>query len=122
MGVFTEVLQAHLSTTQFTQATMELGDKVITLAAKPLTAADMMAIKRAHPDFGNNPTLEGMVDLLILKARVEDGDGQKAFDKADKPFLLRLDMNLIGNVFGDLFSKQMAATSDESTVDEKKTS
>lgn len=120
MGVFTEDLKAEVSSTPYTTASLELNGKAVTLCAKPLTALDMVAIKRAHPDFGNNPTLEGMVDLLIRKAQANDEDGGLAFDKADKPFLMRLNMNVIGGIFGDLFGQQMDATNDEKTVDEKK--
>ena len=120
MGYLTEDLKAAVSQTPFTTATFDLNGKTIQLAAKPLTASDMVSIKRAHPDFGNNPTLEGMVDLLILKARMEDGEGEKAFDKLDKPFLMRLDMTVIGQLFGDLFAKQMEASASEDTVSEKK--
>lgn len=120
MGALTELLKATLSSTPYTTANLELDGMVKVLAAKPLTPMDMVSIKRAHPDFGTNPTLEGMVDLLIIKARLDDAEGQRAFDKVDKPLLMRLDMNLIGQVFGDLFSKQMAAANDEDTVSEKK--
>ncbi len=120
MGAFTEDLKAEVSSTPYTTGTMELNGKTVKLAAKPLTALDMVAIKRAHPDFGSNPTLEGMVDLLIRKAQAGDEDGGAAFDKADKPFLMRLNMNVIGGIFGELFGQQMEATNDETTVDGKK--
>lgn len=122
MGVLSEKLKAAISAQVATEATIELDGESIQIAARPLTAADMVAIKRAHPDFTNNPTFEGMVDLLILKARMGDGDGEKAFAKDDKPFLMRLNMGVIGSAFHDLFANQITTTSDETIVDEKKTS
>ncbi len=122
MGVLSEKLKAAVSAQVATEATIELDGEAIAIAARPLTAGDMVAIKRAHPDFTNNPTFEGMVDLLILKARMGDGEGEKAFGKDDKQFLMRLKMDVIGSAFHDLFATQITATSDESTVDEKKTS
>jgi hypothetical protein len=120
MGMFTEELKRHVSAIPMTSASMEIEGVVRHFVAKPLTAQDMVSIKRAHPDFGMNPSLEGMIDLIILKTRSADDETTKVFDKADKPFLMLFGMDAIGQLFGDLFGSQMRANDSEETVAEKK--
>lgn len=119
MGKFNELLKATVaeqpdSSTQLTLA----GDKVVSLVAKPLRPIDLTNIKRQHPDFMSNPTLEGMVDLIIAKARDREDDAQ-AFDARDKPFLMRMDSTVITKAFGDLFGAQLEVVADEE-IEKKK--
>lgn len=120
MGIYLEDLKSEVSNIPLTSGSLTINEKTIALVAKPLTANDMVSIKRAHPDFGTNPSIDGMIDLIILKARPENDQDTRAFDKADKPFLMRLSMNVIGTLFGELFGSQMEAANSEDTVSEKK--
>jgi hypothetical protein len=47
--------------------------------ATPVTAGDLDRLQRKHKDFLSNMTIAGMVDLIIMKAEVEDGS--KAFTR-----------------------------------------
>jgi hypothetical protein len=51
-------------------------------------------------------TVDGMVDLIIMKAETKDGN--KAFTLEDKPFLMREEVNIIATLsakmFGDVVS------------------
>ena len=81
------------------------------LFATPLTCGDFNKIQRKHPDFLNNMTIEGLVDMVILIAK--DGDGNKAFDISDKPVLMRQPISVVTAVAGELMG-------DISQVDEVK--
>jgi hypothetical protein len=63
-------------------------------------------IQRKHPDFLKQHDIEGLVDLIILKAM--DGEGNKAFDIGDKPVLMRQPVPLYqerrGQLMGDMWS------------------
>ena len=61
------------------------GDDSV-IYATPLTARDITKISRRHKGFQTNPTLEAMVDLLILKA--EDDNGDKVFTLENKVMLM----------------------------------
>jgi len=104
MGRFSDALRAEISSYTDTQWVGSLGGVKVTLCAAPLTPKDMTTIRRQHPDFQVNPSLAGMVDVIILKSR--DEDGEKAFDVTDKPFLLRASATKIGEIFGGLFGAQ----------------
>jgi len=83
----------------------------LVLFATPLTCGDFNKIQRKHPDFLNNMTIEGLVDMVILIAK--DGDGNKAFDISDKPVLMRQPISVVTAVAGELMG-------DISQVDEVK--
>lgn len=119
MGRYSEDLKAAVAAQPFTEAVLTLGEKEITLVAKPLTPHDLTAIKRQHPDFTQNPTTEGMVDLIILKARDGSPTADLAFDARDKPFLMRLDATVVGTVFGTLFGAQLDTNADEEIAAKK---
>lgn len=119
MGKFNELLKATVaeqpdSSTEITLA----GGVVVNLVAKPLRPIDLANIKRQHPDFMTNPTLEGMVDLIVAKAR-DVVDDAAAFDARDKPFLMRMDSTVITKAFGDLFGAQLEMVADEE-IEKKK--
>ena len=119
MGRFTSDLEAAVRDIESTSATLKLGDKEIELFAKPLSAADFVKIKRQHPDFMQSPTPEGMVDLLINKARADSPTGDLAFDARDRPFLMRIDTVVISTLFAELFGAQMEANANDE-VEKKK--
>ena len=118
MGKYNELLKATVAEQNDSSTELVLaGDVVVKLLAKPLRPVDFAGIKRNHPDFMSNPSFEGMVDLIIAKARDEQSN-EAAFDARDKPFLMRMDTTVIGKAFGDLFGAQMEAKADEE-VDKK---
>ena len=117
MGRFSDNLRNEISSYVDTTWTGELGGQMITLSATPVSTKDMTFIRRQHPDFQVNPSLAGMVDLIMLKAR--DTEGNKAFDLTDKPFLLRISANKIGEIFGGLFGDQFEPD-DEAGFEERK--
>tara|TARA_B100001939_G_C16924615_1_gene611010 strand:- start:1557 stop:1901 length:345 start_codon:yes stop_codon:yes gene_type:complete len=69
---------------------------------KPITAGDINKLQRKHKDFLNNMQVEGMVDLIIMKA--EDVDGNRLFTLEDKATLMSEPVNLIAEISGKLFS------------------
>lgn len=118
MGKFSDALRAEVSSYSDSEWAGEIGGARITLVASPLTPKDMTVIRRQHPDFQVNPSLAGMVDLIMMKAR--DADGEKAFDVTDKPFLLRVSATKIGEIFGGLFGSQFDSEDEESFEERKK--
>ena len=48
-------------------------------------------------------TIEGLVDLIIMKAL--DEDGEKAFDVGDKPVLMRQSVTIVSEVAGQLMGE-----------------
>lgn len=118
MGILNEDLQAEVAKVAETSTELVLNSKTYVLVSKPITPLDMQAITRVHRDFASNPNMEGMVDLLIRKARIEGANGP-AFDKTDKPFLMRLSTNIIGEIFRNLFGDQLDVDADED-IEEKK--
>lgn len=82
----------------------EWGDNGVplTIYFTEVTARDVDKIQRKHKDFLSNPTVVGMVDVIINKA--EDEQGEKLFTLEDKPVLLGEPLGLIGEVFAVAFS------------------
>lgn len=107
----TALLNAAVAETSETTATLVLAGTEVVLFASPLTPNDMKIIGRKHPNFMLQPTMEGMVDLVILKAR--GTDGQKMFTLEHKPLLMRLSSELITGAFGALFGEQLVPEDDE---------
>lgn len=118
MGRFSDALRAEVSSYVGTTWSGELGGQTVTLTATPLTTRDMTTIRRQHPDFQVNPSLAGMLDLLLIKAL--DDTGEKAFDLADKPFLLRVSATKIGEIFGALFGGQFDPEDEQGFEERKK--
>lgn len=112
MGMFSDALRSEVGSYDDTEWRGRLGTHDVHLFAKPLTSADFSQVSRKHPDFMSNPTPEGMVDMLILKCRGEND--VKAFDRGDKPVLMRVNTNVLGEIFAALFGTQL----DEYTEDD----
>lgn len=76
----------------------------------PLTAGDLNKIQKKHKNFLNDMTIDGMVDLIILKAG--DADNNRLFTVADKTHLMDEPVTLISSIaaemFGDLESVEDA--------------
>lgn len=81
----------------------EWGEDGVPLSVfvKPITAGDINRLQRKHKDFLNNMTVEGMVELIIMKA--EDSEGVKMFTIEDKPVLMREQVGVIADVAGKMF-------------------
>jgi hypothetical protein len=80
----------------------EWAEDVPVMYVSALTAGDVDRIQRKHKDFINNPTVAGMVDLIIMKA--EDKSGEKLFTLEDKPFLMGEPLNVISAVAEQMFN------------------
>lgn len=115
MGRFTNALKAEIGSYENTEWSGKLGGIDANLFAKPITSADISRISRKFPDFAQNPSPEGMVEMMILKCLDENDD--KAFDVRDKNLLMNVGTNKLGEIFGALFGGQM----DEYTEDDLET-
>ena len=75
----------------------------LVLFVTPLSCGDFNKIQRKHPNFLNDMKIEALVDIIILKAL--DANGEKAFDVADKPVLMRQPVGVVTAVAGDLMGE-----------------
>ncbi len=78
-------------------------DEPLVLYSTPLLAGEFNRLQKKHPDFLNNMTMDGLVDLILMKAT--DADGEKCFDLADKPILMRQPVSIVSNVAGALMGE-----------------
>lgn len=118
MGRYTDALKAEIASYVDSTWSGEVGGQQLILSAGPLSTKDMTWIRRQYPDFQVNPSLAGMIELIIMKAR--DPDGEKAFDLTDKPFLSRLATNRVGEIFGALFGDQFEPETEAGFEERKK--
>jgi hypothetical protein len=70
----------------------------------PFLAIEMDKVQRKHPNFLQNISLAGMVEIIVMKA--EDKDGNKLFGLDDKPVLMREPMSLITRIAGAMMSSE----------------
>ena len=91
----------------------EWGDegKPLEIYASTLTCHDVDRLQKKHKDFLNNMTIEGMVDLIILKA--ETADGEKMFTLEDKPHLMREPILLVSRIAGEVFGSVLSIEEQE---------
>lgn len=94
-----------------TEASIELGGQTIRIFAKPLTGLDIEKARRKQADFTSNPGPEAMIDLIIAKARNDDGSAM--FSLKHKPFLQRVKVEKIATLFGELFGSQLEAPTED---------
>jgi hypothetical protein len=80
--------------------------KALDLYASTLTCHDVDRLQKKHKDFLTNMTIEGMVDLIILKA--ENADGERLFSLEDKPHLMREPVILVSRVAGEVFGSVLS--------------
>ena len=73
------------------------------LYASAVTAGDINKLQRRHKNFLNDMTVDGMVDLIIMKA--ETKDGEKAFTLEDKPFLMSEKVSIIAELSAKMFGE-----------------
>ena len=62
----------------------------------PITAGDLHKIQKKHKNFLNDMTIDGMVDLIVLKAG--DADGNRLFTLADKTHLMDEPLPVISSI------------------------
>jgi len=67
----------------------------------PITAGDLNKIQKKHKNFLNDMTIDGMVDLIILKAG--DADNNRLFNLADKTYLMDEPLPLISSIAAEMF-------------------
>jgi len=80
------------------------------LYASAITAGDINKLQRKHKNFLNDMTVDGMVDLIIMKA--ETKDGQKAFTLEDKPFLMS-EVSIIAELSAKMFGETVSVEEQE---------
>lgn len=107
----TNLIESEIGSYQNTTAEIELMGQVVKIQSKPLTGADLQFITRKHPGFMNNPDPEGIVDMLIRKARGDDG--KKMFTVEHKNTLLLVRSDKLLRLFADLFKSQIEEVSEE---------
>lgn len=73
---------------------------------KPLTCGEMSKLQKRHPDFLSKMSVEGMVDLIIMKCLDKDGD--PAFTLEDKPLLLREKVNVITAITSEIIGSSLS--------------
>lgn len=75
--------------------------KVFTFYFEPLTFRDLSKVQKKHPNFLNEQTADGMVDLVIMKAM--DASGDKVFDHGHRFKLMSEEFDVIPKMFGAIF-------------------
>lgn len=68
----------------------------------PITAGDLNKIQKKHKNFLNDMTIDGMVDLIILKAG--DADDNRLFSLADKTHLMDEPLPVISSIAAEMFA------------------
>ena len=85
------------------------GDLVI--FSTPVSARDLRKIQSKHKNFLQDMQIEGMVDLIILKALDQNGD--RAFTLEDKQTLMDCEIAIIS----DISSKMFGSDSDLDSIE-----
>ena len=68
----------------------------------PVTAGDLHKIQKKHRNFLNDMTIDGMVDLIILKAG--DADNNRLFTVSDKTHLMDEPLPVISSIAAEMFA------------------
>ena len=67
----------------------------------PVSGSDISRVQRKYKDFLSNPSMDAMVELIIIKAI--DANDEKMFGLEDKAILNRQPAGLIATVLGSIF-------------------
>lgn len=86
----------ELERTEVSVAEWGQDGEPLVLYATPLLAGEFSRLQKKHKDFINNPSVDGLVDLIIMKA--QDNQGEKVFDIGDRPILLRQPIGIVTTV------------------------
>lgn len=133
MGILSSALQREVENQTDLTAEITLGGEKYKVGSKPLTPSDFSYVnkyvaeeakrmKMGFVPFQQDPTnFIGMVMMIIRKTRMMDGDelGDLAFAVADKPWLMKMGVDVISGIFADLFGSQVTV-SDEDEDDAEK--
>lgn len=105
MSAFGERISSKANKNTVRVEVVEWGDEdePMVLFATPLNAGEFSRLQKKHPNFLTNMSIEGLVDLIIMKALQENGE--KAFDIGDKPILMRQPVNVVSDVAGQLMGE-----------------
>lgn len=76
-------------------------DAPLIIYAGPITAGDINKIQRKHKNFLNDMSIDGMVDMIIMKS--EDADGKRLFTLEDKVYLMAEQVSVIAEIAGKMF-------------------
>lgn len=111
-----DLIKAEIAATNnnLSEWTGEFGGTPVTIYAKPLCPADHDAIaKQGYRDFFMNPTMGGMVAMIMRKA--QDENGNRIFPKPNVhgPLLHRVGQTKIAEIFTALFGADIEAEDDE---------
>lgn len=120
MAKFSNLVSAEAGGYVETEWQGKLGGTEVRLLSKPLTPNDFEYVSRRtkNPNFMNSPTTEGMVELIIRKAKSEDGEA--AFSIGDKTVMMHWRADLIGEIFQGLFADSLVAETEEDFEDRVK--
>ncbi len=99
-----DLLKQEIASIELNEWTGMLGEKQVTLFAKPLSPADIKHVERYDKTFTSQPSLEGFIRAMILKT--VDSDGNKVFGAESLPLLRNMEVGKIGDMAGALFKGQ----------------
>jgi hypothetical protein len=91
--------------------TGSLGGTEVTLYATPLTPADFDKVLRKFPTFMTQTQPAGMA--LLIASKVTDEDGNRLLQDGQDILFRRLDVTVVGDIFGSLFGADL----DEDALD-----
>lgn len=77
------------------------NDVPFKLYVYPLTMHDLKQIQRKHKNFMNEQSADAMIDIIIMKSG--DESGEKLFTLEDKADLMSEEINVIANIFNQMF-------------------
>lgn len=111
MADIDKLLQAEIAGAAETEWRGTLGGTELVLRAKPICPAEIAIVERKFPDFSTKGGAGGMVAMIILKAR--DENGNKVFQSKHQDVLARVSIDKIGDIFKTLFGDQVTGIDDE---------
>ncbi len=68
----------------------------------PITGGEYNKIQKKHKNFADEPTMDGVVDLIIMKAC--DADGNRLFTLEDRVHLMGEDLEVLSDIVSKMFS------------------
>jgi len=67
-----------------------------------LSGRDLDRLTKKHKGFLSNQTIDGMIDLILMKA--QDANGEKVFGLEDKQILLDEEISVIAEIAAQMFA------------------
>lgn len=102
---FAQLIKEEVSTYEHRTWEGELAGQEVKIHSKPLTPRDFDLVLRKFPDFMTQTQPAGMCLLIARKA--EDENGQRLLQNGQEVLLQRLDVRVVGEMFGSLFGADM---------------